>query len=150
MSKKKKLKSRKYCLKTVNIKINNIQLNLNICHNYGCIVIQIANPCDAMQLDIVIGQFDIVFHQEDERWMMRYFAVFDGHAGAGAALMAVNLLHHIIRVSRLVSLLRVKKYHLIVDYVVDESKKCFELKTKDRKTNTEQKKMKDGREREGE
>ena len=55
--------------------------------------------------------------------MMRYFAIFDGHAGAGAGLMAVNLLHHIIKVSGLVSLNTLKIP--FVDYIVDESKKCF-------------------------
>ncbi|KAI0226737.1 Protein phosphatase 1H [Lamellibrachia satsuma] len=34
---------------------------------------------------------------EKERWLMTYFAIFDGHAGTGAALVAVNLLHHIIK-----------------------------------------------------
>ena len=42
---------------------------------------------------------DIMF-QEKDPLPFTYFAIFDGHAGTGAALMAVKLLHEHIQVSR--------------------------------------------------
>ena len=36
--------------------------------------------------------------QDNDPLPFTYFAVFDGHAGTGAALMAVNTLHHIVKV----------------------------------------------------
>jgi serine/threonine protein phosphatase PrpC len=37
--------------------------------------------------------------QEDKAIPAPYFAIFDGHAGTGASLMAANLLHKHIEVS---------------------------------------------------
>ena len=41
---------------------------------------------------------NIFYDQDNDPLPFTYFAVFDGHAGAGAALMAVNMLHIIIQV----------------------------------------------------
>ena len=38
------------------------------------------------------------FFQERDPLPFTYFSIFDGHAGTGAALMAVNTLHDVIKV----------------------------------------------------
>ena len=42
--------------------------------------------------------FFLLYLQEKDKISFTYFAIFDGHAGTGAALMASHLLHTIIQV----------------------------------------------------
>ena len=50
--------------------------------------------------DLTVSIYIMMSFQEKDPLPFTYFAIFDGHAGTGAALMAVKLLHEHIQVSR--------------------------------------------------